>query len=132
MPGGWHDPGVAITVNRAVSTHRLFTGISRRHLAGMVEESAVPWQAGLEGRRHAARGGVGKRAAGAGARHQPVCIDRPAATLIHLRHDLPHAVPGLLFGSTAPPSPARSERCVRSRPSGDARSPTVLACACGH
>lgn len=53
---------------------------------------------GLEGRRHAAWGGARKRAAGAGARHQLVFVDRLVATLIHLRHDLPHAVLGLLFG----------------------------------
>ncbi|MEU2150721.1 IS5/IS1182 family transposase, partial [Streptomyces globisporus] len=34
-------------VNRAVLTHRLFTGISRHHLACLVAELAVPWQAGL-------------------------------------------------------------------------------------
>ncbi|MDG9702903.1 transposase family protein [Streptomyces sp. DH37] len=57
----------------------------------------MPWQAGLEGRRHAARGGVRKRAAGARARHQLLFVDRLVATLIHLRHGLPHSVPGLLF-----------------------------------
>ncbi|MCG7210109.1 transposase [Streptomyces arenae] len=85
-------------VNRAVLAHRLFTGVSRRHIARLVEELATPWQANLEGRRHAARGGVRKRAAGAGARHQLVFVDRLVATLIHLRHDLPHSVLGLLFG----------------------------------
>lgn len=89
---------MAIRVNRAVLAHRLFTGISRHHLACLVEELAAPWQAGLEGRRHAVRGGVRKRAAGAGARHQLVFVDRLVATLIHLRHDLPHSVLGLLFG----------------------------------
>lgn len=98
MPGQWHDPTVAIMVNRAVLAHRLFTGISRRHLACLVEELVAPWQAGLEGRRHAARGGIRKRAEGAGARHQLVFVDRLVATLIHLRHDLSHAVLGLLFG----------------------------------
>ncbi|MEU4013423.1 transposase family protein [Streptomyces pseudogriseolus] len=85
-------------VNRAVLVHRLFTGISQRHLACLIDELAAPWEAGLEGRRHAARGGARKRAAGAGARHQLVFVDRLAATLIHLRHDLPHGVLGLLFG----------------------------------
>ncbi|MFL1906118.1 transposase family protein [Streptomyces tauricus] len=85
-------------VNRSVLAHRLFTGLSRRHLACLVEELAVPWQAGVEGRRHAARGGVRKRAEGAGARHQLVFVDRLVATLIHLRHDLPHSALGLLFG----------------------------------
>ncbi|GGR65764.1 transposase [Streptomyces aurantiogriseus] len=89
---------MAIMVNRAVLAHRLFTGISRRHLALLVEELAVPWQAAVEGRRHAARGGARKRAAGAGARHQLVFVDRLVATLIHLRHDLPHSVLGLMFG----------------------------------
>ncbi|GGQ67192.1 hypothetical protein GCM10010280_11560 [Streptomyces pilosus] len=58
----------------------------------------MPWQADIEGRRHAARGGARKRAEGAGARHQLVFVDRLVATLIHLRHDLSHAVLGLLFG----------------------------------
>lgn len=89
---------MAIMVNRSVLAHRLFTGLSRRHLACLVEELAVPWQAGVEGRRHAARGGVRKRAEGAGARHQLVFVDRLVATLIHLRHDLPHSALGLLFG----------------------------------
>lgn len=39
----------------------------------------------------------GKRAAGAGARHQLVFVDRLVATLIHLRHDPPRAVLALLF-----------------------------------
>ncbi|WP_328867849.1 transposase family protein [Streptomyces sp. NBC_00304] len=69
-----------------------------RYAEHLIEELAVPWQAGFEGRRHAVRGGVRKRAAGAGARHQLVFVDRLVATLIHLRHDLPHSVLGLLFG----------------------------------
>ncbi|MGC0407609.1 hypothetical protein RKD31_000852 [Streptomyces sp. SAI-163] len=89
---------MAIMVNRVVPAYRLFTGISRRHLARLVEELAVPWQAGAEGRRHAARGGARKRAAGADARYQLVFGDRLVATLIHLRHDLPHSALGLLFG----------------------------------
>ncbi|MFJ6686911.1 transposase family protein [Streptomyces werraensis] len=84
-------------VNRAVLAYRLFTG-TRHHLACLVEELAASWQAGLEGRRHAARGGARKRAAGAGARHQLVFVDRLVATPIHLRHDLPHSALGLLFG----------------------------------
>jgi hypothetical protein len=98
VAGWWHDPGVAIMVNRVVLAHRLFTGISQRHLACLVEELAVPWEADPEGRRHAPGGGVRKRAAGAGVRHQLVFVDRLVATLIRLRHDLPHSVLGLLFG----------------------------------
>ncbi|MFJ6382654.1 transposase family protein [Kitasatospora sp. NPDC092039] len=85
-------------VNRAVLGHRVLTSLSRRHLADLVVELASPWQAVVEGRRHTARGGARRRAAGAGARHQLVFADRVAATLIHLRHDLPHAVLGLLLG----------------------------------
>ncbi|MFJ6687095.1 IS5/IS1182 family transposase, partial [Streptomyces werraensis] len=78
-------------VNRTVLAHRLFTGLPRHHLARLADELAEPWQAGVEGRRRAARGGVRERAEGAGARHQLVFVDRLVATLIHLRHDLPHA-----------------------------------------
>lgn len=95
---GWHDPFVSIMVNRAVLSHQLFTGVSRRHLADLVAELAEPWQAGVEGRRRVVRGGARRRAAGAGARHRLVFVDRLVATLIHLRHDLPHSVLGLLFG----------------------------------
>ncbi|MFE5833739.1 transposase family protein [Streptomyces sp. NPDC056508] len=85
-------------VGRDVLAHQLFTGISRQHLSCLVEELSGPWQAVVEGRRHKARGGGGKREAGAGARHRLVFVDRLVATLIHLRHDLPHSVLALLFG----------------------------------
>ncbi|MEE1813390.1 transposase family protein [Streptomyces sp. BE133] len=85
-------------LSRTVLTHQVFTGVSRRHLASLVEELAGSWQAVVEGRRHKARGGARKREAGAGARHRLVFVDRLVATLIHLRHDLPHAALGLLFG----------------------------------
>ncbi|MCX5115271.1 transposase family protein [Streptomyces sp. NBC_00378] len=79
-------------------TSAVFTGISRHHVACLVEELARPWQAVVEGCRYGARGGARKRTAGAGPRHQLVFVDRLTATLIHLRHDLPHSVLGLLFG----------------------------------
>ncbi|MFB7868165.1 IS5/IS1182 family transposase, partial [Streptomyces sp. NPDC056069] len=53
-------------VSRTVLAHRLFTGISREHLACLVTELAGPWQTGVEGRRHEARGGARRQAAGAG------------------------------------------------------------------
>ncbi|GGR69825.1 hypothetical protein GCM10010282_72990 [Streptomyces roseolus] len=84
--------------DRMVLADQVFTGVSRLHLARLLEELADPWQAAVEGRRHQTRGGVRKRAAGAGARHQLVFIDRLAATLIHLRHDLPHPLIALLLG----------------------------------
>lgn len=85
-------------VGRTVLAHQVFTGVSRGHLAYLVEELADPWQAVVEGRRHKARGGARQREAGAGVRHRLVFVDRLVATLIHLRHDLPHAALGLLFG----------------------------------
>ncbi|MFH9297759.1 transposase family protein [Streptomyces sp. NPDC017520] len=85
-------------VSRTVLAHQVFTGVSRGHLACLVEELADPWQAVVEGRRYEARGGARKRGAGAGVRHRLVFVDRVVATLIHLRHDLPHAALGLLFG----------------------------------
>lgn len=84
-------------VSRTVLAHQVFTGVSPGHLACLVEELAGPWQALVEGRRHEARGGARKREAGAGVRHRLVFVDRLVATLIHLRHDLPHAALGLLF-----------------------------------
>lgn len=85
-------------LSRMVLAHQVFTGVSRGHLAALIEELAGPWQAVVEGRRHESRGGARKREVGAGARHRLVFIDRLVATLIHLCHDLPHAALGLLFG----------------------------------
>jgi hypothetical protein len=89
---------VVIMVDRNVLAHQLSTGVSRQHLACLVEEVADPWQAMVEGRRHKARGEARKREAGAGARHRLVFVDRLVVTLIHLRHDLPHSVLALLSG----------------------------------
>jgi hypothetical protein len=85
-------------VERSVLAHPLFTGISTGHLASLIEELARPWVVAAEGRRVRVRGGVRKRAPGAGARYRLVFVDRLVVTLIHLRHDLPHAVLGVLFG----------------------------------
>ncbi|GGW13607.1 hypothetical protein GCM10018980_16550 [Streptomyces capoamus] len=89
---------MTITVNRAVLSHQLFTGISRRDLRALVQEMAQPWLAAVESRGREVRGEARKRATGTGARHQLVFVDRLVATLIHLRHDLPHSVLGLPFG----------------------------------
>ncbi|MGW7400924.1 transposase family protein, partial [Streptomyces cyaneofuscatus] len=83
-------------VSRTVLAQQVFTGVSRGHLAYLVAELAEPWQAVVEGRRHRARGGARQREAGAGVRHRLVFVDRLVATLIHLRHDVPHAALGLL------------------------------------
>ena len=89
---------MTIKVNRAVLAHPWLTGISQHHLAALIEELAHPWETAVEDHRHRARGAERKRAAGAGARHRLVFVDRLVVTLIHLRHDLPHAVLGLLLG----------------------------------
>ncbi|MEU9851902.1 transposase family protein [Streptomyces sp. NPDC047974] len=46
-------------VNRTVLADQVCTGISRLHLARLIEELAGPWQAAVEGRRHQTRGGPG-------------------------------------------------------------------------
>ncbi|MFJ4681691.1 IS5/IS1182 family transposase, partial [Kitasatospora sp. NPDC088783] len=68
-----------MAVDRVVLAHRLFTGVSRQHLGGLIAEPAGPWQAVVEGRRHEVRGGARKRAAGAGARHRLVFTERVVA-----------------------------------------------------
>ncbi|MEV7391593.1 transposase family protein [Streptomyces sp. NPDC091215] len=75
----------------------MFTEIPRGQLASLVAELAGAWSAAGEGRRFEARGGTRRRAAGAGGRYRLVFVDRLVATLIHLRHDLPHAVLAVLF-----------------------------------
>ncbi|WP_406053835.1 hypothetical protein OG462_43345 [Streptomyces sp. NBC_01077] len=72
--------------------HRMLTCLTRGHLAELVVDLAAPWQAEVEGRRHAVRGSVRRRTACAGAKHRLV-FDRVDTTLTHLRHELPHAVP---------------------------------------
>lgn len=85
-------------MDRSVLTHPLFTGVSTAHLSSLMAELASRWVSGVEGRRYRARGGARKRAPGAGARHRLVFVDRLVATLIHLRHDLPHSVLAVLYG----------------------------------
>lgn len=60
----------------------MFTGVSRRHLASLVEELAGEWQAVVEGRRHEARGGARKRFAYAQAEGIELRLD---ATEVQVR-----------------------------------------------
>lgn len=65
------------------------------------------------------------------ARHQLVFVGRLVATLIHLRHDLPHSVLGLVLRvdrSTITPAVAEIRTLPTQR---GARSPTVPACDYG-
>ncbi|MFC9269053.1 transposase family protein [Streptomyces zhihengii] len=76
---------------RAALSHPAFTGISRAHLGGLVEELAGPWTARCGSVLHERRGGNRRQRPGAGPKHDLVFTDRVAVTLVHLRHQLPHA-----------------------------------------
>ncbi|MFJ9619238.1 transposase family protein [Streptomyces noursei] len=83
---------------RAVLSHPAFTGISRTHLGGLIEELAGPWVAQCESARQERRGGKRKQRPGAGPKHDLVFTDRVLVTLVHLRHQLPHAALAELYG----------------------------------
>jgi hypothetical protein len=81
---------------RTALSNRIWTGISRAHLARLIGELAVPWTAAEEDRLLERRGHERKRAAGAGPDHDLPFTDRVIATLVHLRFQLPHmALAGL-------------------------------------
>lgn len=71
---------MTIKVNRAVLTHPWLVGISQHHLGALIEELAHPCETAVEDQRHRARGSERKRAAGAGARHRLVFVDRLMVT----------------------------------------------------
>ncbi|MER6104371.1 transposase family protein [Streptomyces sp. NPDC001832] len=83
---------------RAALSHPAFTGVSRAHLGGLIEELAGPWQARRESALHQRRGGKRHRAAGAGRKHELVFTDRVLVALVHLRTQLPHAALAELYG----------------------------------
>ena len=76
---------------RTAVSNRIWTGISRAHLARLIGELAVPWTAAGEDRLLERRGHERKRAAGAGPDHDLPFTDRVIATLVYLRFQLPHA-----------------------------------------
>lgn len=82
---------------RAALSHPAFTGISRAHLGGPIEELAGPWAARCESALHERRGGKRKQRPGAGPKHDLVFTDRVLVTLVHLRHQLPHAALAELY-----------------------------------
>ncbi|MFJ3952399.1 transposase family protein [Streptomyces sp. Je 1-4] len=83
---------------RAALSHPAFTGLSRQHLSGLIEELAEPWCALHEAALHERRGHERLRAAGVGPTHELVFTDRVVLTLVHLRTNLPHAALAELYG----------------------------------
>jgi len=83
---------------RAALTHRVFTGLSRQHLAELTVELAEPWTAAHQASLDHRRGHARRRAAGAGPRHRLAFPDRVLATLVILRLQLPHQALAVLYG----------------------------------
>jgi DDE superfamily endonuclease/Helix-turn-helix of DDE superfamily endonuclease len=84
------DRDVSSGLARTALSNRIWTGISRAHLARLIGELAVPWTAAGEDRLLERRGHERKRAAGAGPDHDLPFTDRVIATLVYLRFQLPH------------------------------------------
>jgi hypothetical protein len=83
---------------RAALSRRVFTGLSRQHLADLTVELADPWTAAHQASLHHRRGHARRRAAGAGPHHRLVLVDRVLATLVILRLQLPHQALAVLYG----------------------------------
>jgi hypothetical protein len=83
---------VKLTWARAVCSHPALSGVSRAHFGELFAELAGQWEAARQSALRAARGGPRRRAQGAGRKPKLVFFDRLLVTLVHLRHQLPHAV----------------------------------------
>jgi len=83
---------------RTALSNRIWTGISRAHLAWLTEELAGPWMAAEEGRLLARREHERLRAAGAGPSRDLPFTDRVIATLVYLRFQLPHKALAVIYG----------------------------------
>ncbi|MEV6576276.1 transposase family protein [Streptomyces sp. NPDC051577] len=83
---------------RAACAHPALSGVSHQHLGELIEELAPRWAAARESVLRERRGGNRRRAAGAGRKQKLVFTDRLLVTLVHLRHQLPHAVLAELYG----------------------------------
>ncbi len=79
-------------------SHRVFTGLSRQHLADVIVELADPWTAAHQGALRQRRGHPRRRAPGAGPHHRLVLADRVLVTLVILRFQLPHQALAVLYG----------------------------------
>ncbi|MGP4045377.1 transposase family protein [Streptomyces sp. 2A115] len=82
---------------RTAFSHRICTGISRKHLGRIIEELADPWMAQQNSRLRERRGHERLRAKGAGPDHELVFVDRVIVTLVVLRFQLPHAALALFY-----------------------------------
>lgn len=82
---------------RTAFSHRICTGISRKHLGMIIEELADPWMAQQDSRLRERRGHERLRAEGAGPDHELVFVDRVIVTLVVLRFQLPHAALALFY-----------------------------------
>lgn len=97
---------------RAALSHPAFTGISRAHLADLIEELAGSWTSSCESALHHRRGRKRKRQAGAGPKHELLFTDRVVVTLVHLR---------LSFRTPPSPSCTASSRSTITRAIGEIR-----------
>jgi hypothetical protein len=92
------DRDVSSGLARTALSNRIWTGISRAHLAWLIEELAPRWTAAEEDRLLERRGHERMRAAGAGPDHDLPFTDRVIATLVHLRFQLPHKALAMIYG----------------------------------
>lgn len=88
---------MTLTWARAACSHPALSGVSRAHFGELFAELAGPWEAARRSALRAARGGPRRRAEGAGRKPKLVFFDRLLVTLVHLRHQLPHAVLAEVF-----------------------------------
>jgi hypothetical protein len=90
-----HGRVVGNAARGAIISDRRITGLSAGVIAELVAEIGPLWH-----ERHQARlaSRPRKRAVGAGAKHRLVFVDRPLATLVHLRHGATHDVLACWFG----------------------------------
>jgi hypothetical protein len=93
-----NDHDVSSGSARTALSNRIWTGISRAHLARLIGELAVPWTAAGEDRLLERRGHERKRAAGAGPDYHLPFTDRVIVTLVYLRFQLPHKALAMIYG----------------------------------